>query len=272
MKILVTGSEGFLGKWIARTRGEHKIVPFDSSLGDDVRSIGSVQQKMEGVDAVIHAAAIADLNQSAANPGINFAVNIAGTEVIAAEAANRGVPVLFISTCCTYGNQQPAGLGTVPVPTELYAWSKLAGEAIVFGHNPANMAARIPTLYGPGMRPALFIYRAIDAIAKGEPVTIHGSGKQTRQYGYVEDVASLIWWQLESGKRILNLNPREQTSCIDICAQAAALLKKPLNLQFVPDRSGQIHKQNILSTTNDYHRSFAQGMAQTVGWYGSVNS
>lgn len=271
MKVLVTGSEGFLGKWLQRKAGSHTVVPFDTSLGDDIRSFGSVQQKLEGVDAVIHAAAIADLNQSAANPGINFAVNIAGTEVIASESAKRDIPVLFISTCCVYGNEQPAGISTVPIPTELYAWSKLAGEAVVRGYNPANLIARIPTLYGPGMRPALFIYRAIDAISKGEPVLVHGDGKQTRQYGHAEDVASLIWWQLETQKPLMNLNPRERTSCIDVCAQTAGIMGRPLTIKFVQDRQGQIISQNILSTTNTFHRSFRDGLLDTIDWHGAIN-
>jgi UDP-glucose 4-epimerase len=269
VKVLITGSEGFLGKWLQKKAGAHTVVPFDASIttAHDVRSYGAVAQAMHGADAVIHAAAIADLNYSAANPGLNYGVNVAGTEVVASEAAKRNIPVLFISTCCVYGNEQPAGLSTVPVPTELYAWSKLAGEAIVKGYSNANQIARIPTLYGPGMRPALFIYRAIDAIAKGEPVTLHGDGRQTRQYGYAEDVASLVWWQLETQKPLMNLNPRERTSCIDVCAQAAGLMEKPLHLQFGPDRPGQIVAQNILSTTNTFHRAFIEGLADTIEWY-----
>lgn len=267
MKVLVTGSEGFLGKWLQKKAGAHTVVPFDVSLGDDIRSFGSVQQKLEGVDAVIHAAAIADLNESAANPGINFAVNVAGTDVVSSEAAKRKIPLLFISTCCVYGNEQPAGLSTVPVPTELYAWSKLAGEAIVRGYSDANMIARIPTLYGPGMRPALFVYRVIDAIENGRTVEIHGNGRQTRQLGHAEDVAALIWWQLEARKAIRNLNPKERTSCVDIVAMAASIMQKPLSLRFVEDRQGQIQRQNILSTFDHCHRPFAEGLRQTIEWY-----
>lgn len=272
MKVLVTGSEGFLGSWIAAKAGPHQVIPFDSTLGDDIRSLGSVEQKMDGCDAVIHAAAVADLNESARNPGINFAVNIAGTEVVSSVAAKKRIPVLFVSTCCVYGNQQPAGLGTVPVPTELYAWSKLAGEAIIRGANPHNRIARMPTLYGPRMRPALFIYRVIDAVAKGEVVRIHGDGRQTRQYGYVEDVASLLWWQLESDKQILNLNPREATSCNDVVTMVASMLEKPARVIHDSDRPGQIVRQNILSTTNSFHRPFLQGLADTIRWYGSEHS
>ena len=272
MKVLVTGSEGFLGKWICKTSGGHTVIPFDSSIGDDVRSYGSVEQKMEGVDAVIHAAAISDLNESAANPGLNYAVNIAGTEVVASVAKKLNVPVLFISTCCVYGNAQPAScFGSIPVPTELYAWSKLAGEAVVMGYNPQNMIARIPTMYGPGMRPALFVYRVIDAIENGRPVEVHGDGRQTRQLGYVEDVAASLWGQLARSKRIEDHAPEEATSVLDICAIASGLMDKPVKIQFVPDRQGQIIRQNIHPGIMGVHRSFREGLASTISWYRNRN-
>lgn len=222
---------------------------------------------MLDADAVIHAAAISDLNESAANPGLNFAVNIAGTEAVASVAAKLNVPVLFVSTCCVYGNSQPANTDTVPIPTELYAWSKLAGESIVNGYNRKNMIARIPTMYGPGMRPALFVYRVIDAIQRGLPVQIHGDGKQTRQLGYVSDVANLLWWQLSSCERLRNLAPKEKTSCLDICAIASGIMGKPVQIEFVKDRPGQIIRQEIASSMDASHRSFRDGLAETIKWY-----
>lgn len=268
MKVLITGSEGFLGKWLQKKAGSNSVVPFDISLDDDIRSAWSIRQKLDGVDAVIHAAAVADLNESAANPELNFAVNVAGTDNVASEAAKKNIPVLFVSTCCVYGNEQPADVfSTVPVPTELYAWSKLAGEAIVRGYGRSNMVARIPTMYGPMMRPALFVYRVIDAIEHDRPVDIHGDGRQTRQLGYVEDVASLIWRQLGARKAIWNLNPKEATSCVDIVAMAASIMVKPVRLNFSGDREGQILRQNIAPMFEYCHRPFIEGLKQTIEWY-----
>lgn len=265
MKVLVTGSSGFLARWIRIcSAGRFDVIPYD--LPESILDRESLAWKIDSADVVLHAAAVSDMNESNADPDKNFDVNIRGTHIISETCARLEKSLHFISTCCVYGNAQPADVSTVPEPTDIYAASKMAGEYIV--RRVPNVAIyRIPTLYGPFMRPALFIHRAIDAISKDEPVFVNGTGMQSRQYGYVEDVANSICDGIVgNASGIHNLNPDRTISVLEVISVAARLLGKPaVKIIFHGARDGEIMSQRI--NGDCVKTSFEEGMAKTIAWY-----
>jgi dTDP-4-dehydrorhamnose reductase len=184
MKIIMTGGSGFLGQYVERecSKHGHTFISYDMLTGNDILNRDDFYTLCSGEqpDVVIHAAAVADLYKSEENLDKNFSINVQGTYYIARICSILHIPIIYISTCCAYGNQSVRRMtdeATEPIPTESYAWSKLAGEKVLGCAGPlAGFILRLGTFYGPGMRDALFNAVAIDKALKGEPITIHGDG------------------------------------------------------------------------------------------------
>jgi nucleoside-diphosphate-sugar epimerase len=139
---------------------------------------------------------------------------------------------------------------TLPFPTELYARSKLAGEDFIRRTIGLDFKiARIATLLGPGMRPALFNYIALDSVRKGRLITIHGNGQQTRTYGYITDVVDglfAIWERGRSGE-IYNVAGRDEVSVTETVWMAEKVVGKKAVYAYGPDRPGQILREKVSS-------------------------
>ena len=196
MKILVTGSSGFVGSAFvkyAREKG-HKVFEFDLPTKNILKNVEPSIQKS---DIVVHMAAIADLYETAKDIDKNFDVNIKGTWNVAKACERYDKPLINISTCCVYGDANTRTDNedkTIPATIEPYACSKMAGEYLLRGFEHLFYAnLRIGTVYGPGMRPALFNYVALEKVMKGQVIKINGNGKQTRTYIYIDDLVKGIY-------------------------------------------------------------------------------
>ena len=189
--------------------------------------------------------------------------------------------MVFISTCCAYGNEADGSAHkgtiteeTVPHPTEIYAQSKLRGEKLL-AQMPGlrYRVARIATLYGPGMRPALFNYVALKNVAEGREIVVHGDGNQTRTYGYVDDVVAGIFTIAGKGKdgEIYNVAGTEHTSVIESIDMASSIVGTPAIMRKGEDRNGQIKREEISSAKLmalgwEPKVTFRQGMELTYAW------
>ena len=249
-------------------------VIIDYDLPDDINDVAKVDSIVSSVmpDAIIHAAAIADLNESASNYKKNFDVNVCGTNNIAAAANKYKVPLHYISTCCAYGNNQPATVKTSLEPTENYAASKSAGEFIVRQYGNDYVIMRLPTMYGPGMRKELFIYQLIDAAFTSKIVSVYGDGRQARQYGYVADVASRILWYVVNKKTgVYNLNSQESVSVRDIIYEIQEITGKQIRFKTAGGRKGEIFNQQIEPSLSGGFTTFREGIIKTISWYCKQN-
>jgi nucleoside-diphosphate-sugar epimerase len=104
MKILVTGSAGFVGTQVAAALGEagHDVVGFDLVDGLDVRDVASVDHAVRGVAAVVHLAAIP--NEGGADPATMMATNVGGTwNLLCAAAAHRVERLVLASSVNAFG-------------------------------------------------------------------------------------------------------------------------------------------------------------------------
>jgi len=295
MKILVTGAIGFLGINLlleARAVG-HEIFSYDLRDGRDILSqdafiLFCMQQKP---DVVVHAAAVADLYESDNDLEKNFKVNVLGTFFIARICSILKIPLVYISTCCLYGNQSLRKLtdeDSMPRPTETYAWSKLAGE------NALNCAGflkaiilRLGTFYGPKMRDTLFTDIVIRKILNNEEILIHGDGEQTRRFIYVTDVAAAIIKACDfilenkdsvtNNIQVFNVLGDEEISMNDVVRTVRNITGKKANVKHVEQRPGQIYRQLISGEKAKLYFkwqpkiSFSHGMEQCVEWHKTLS-
>jgi nucleoside-diphosphate-sugar epimerase len=256
-KILVTGDKGGLGKrLVPRLIQEgYEVEGFDILDGKDIRRKTQVEKAVKKCDIVLHLAAVADLNYAREHPKETMEVNILGLINILEACRKFKKDLIFASTCCCYGNteQHPEDENTFPKPTEIYAHSKLAGEHLILGYAKhfgiRYNILRLATFIGPEMRPAMAAYIFIERAMKGEPIEIHGDGKQTRTFTYIDDVVDGIIAVLKSGvwNEIINITTEEETSVLKMAEIAMKVTGRQVPIKFIPDRPGQIRREQILA-------------------------
>jgi nucleoside-diphosphate-sugar epimerase len=280
--ILITGGRGFLGQHLTKALEErgHRVASFDIVDGQDLLDYNAVEKAVAGKDAVYHLAAVADLNYAREHPRETMDVNIVGTINVADVCARRGATLHYASTCCAYGNPDthPVDETTHPKPTEIYAHSKLAGEHIILGHasqfNLPYTLLRLATFYGEGMRPALAPFVFLKQAMAGEPITIHGTGEQTRTFTHVSDIVEGIARVVDSGVKneIINITTEEEVSVNEMAQLAKSLAGGNSEIVRVADRPGQIHKEEILAAKAEKllnwkaRVSFQEGMRRSYEW------
>jgi len=270
-KILVTGANGFIGsKLIERLAKDNDVESFDNSIESyhDLRNLSWVRKAIEGKDVVFHLAAVADLNWARVHPIETMEINVKGTWNVAYACKEYGAKLYYASTCCTYGNQKahPEDETMLPNPSEIYACSKLAGENVIKGFHftyelQYNMM-RFATIYGEGTRPALGTHIFLGQAIRGEPITIHGDGKQTRTLTYITDLVDAITSLYESGRMndVWNMSTEEEVSANQMAESIKAITKSESKIVYISQRVGQTFKESIS----------AEKMKNEVGWQARI--
>ncbi len=205
MRVLVTGATGFLGSHIAEelARGGHSVrvmvrrtsdrsflrgLEAEEALGD-VTQPDTLPAAVEGVDAVVHAAALVKALSAAEFD----AVNAAGTANLlsALSQADRLRRFVLISTLAAHGPSEdgtPRPLDAEPTPVTAYGRSKLRAEELVRswasnGHSAAII--RSPAIYGPRDRELLPFFKLV----RQRLAFLLGDGTNAISMVYVEDAA-----------------------------------------------------------------------------------
>ena len=217
MNFLITGAAGFLGSALANylIHQGHLVRGIDDlSTGNpealnqqvvftrgDVNDRPKLWTLLQGIDCVFHLAARVAVAESVLYPREYNAVNVGGTVSLMEAIRDVGVSrVVFISSGAVYGeqNHQPLVETAIPNPGSPYAVSKLASEYYVrtIGRlwGIETVSLRVFNAYGPGQNlPASHppvIPNFLKHTLRGGTVVIHGDGRQTRDYVYVDDVVS----------------------------------------------------------------------------------
>ena len=241
MRVLVTGGAGFIGSHVVDRLLAHGHEPriFDLArsthhAGDVVESvIGDVldpdaaSAAVRGCDAIVHLAAIADVNVVVANPVRAGLVNVHGTQVVLEAAREERVQrFVFGSTIWVYGNarsdepiREDAPLS---FPSHPYTATKIAAEMYchsyedVFGLPATILRFGIP--FGPRSREAAVVAAFVARARAGKALNVTGDGRQRRQFVYVEDLADGIVAALApvAAGRVYNLVGEESVSVLQI--------------------------------------------------------
>jgi UDP-N-acetylglucosamine/UDP-N-acetyl-alpha-D-glucosaminouronate 4-epimerase len=270
MKVLVTGGAGFIGsRLVARLAGTgHAVRVLDNFstgrpanldavdvdlVSGDVRDVHTVRAVMKGIKAVFHVAALPSVARSWTDPVSTLAVNAHGTANVIDAAIASGVGTLvYSSSSSVYGDQPEPRKAEdlVPKPVSPYGYSKLLGEKIVLAHARAGdirvVSLRYFNVFGPRQDPTspyaavipLFIRHAIS----GSTADIHGDGRQTRDFTYVDNVVQANLLALQSGATGLAVNIAcgQSRSLLDLVTAISSLNSHPLKVRHVAPRQGDI--------------------------------
>jgi UDP-glucose 4-epimerase len=198
---LVTGGCGFIGSHIVselRRQGK-RVRVLDISNGDDILDSDYLDICMDGVDYVLHQAAIPSIQRSIELPLHTNRVNVEGTLNVLAKAQQFGVKrFVFASSSSVYGKnpQCPKVETMTPEPISPYAVSKYAGELYCQCYyeiyNLPVVILRYFNVFGPGQEAqgdyAAIIPKLLEAAQTGEIISIYGDGEQSRDFTYIGNV------------------------------------------------------------------------------------
>jgi dTDP-glucose 4,6-dehydratase len=242
MKVLITGVAGFIGSNLARThlsQGDavHGVDNFSTGQPRNIENLeglefieGSVSESIgllpKQVDVVYHFASPASPEKYMAQALNTMEVNTTGTLKLLEYASSNGARLIFASTSEIYGDplvspQQESYWGNVnPIgPRSVYDEAKRFGETLVAHFQREKLAnagiVRIFNTYGPNMDPydGRVVSNFIRQALQGKPLTIYGSGEQTRSFCYIDDLVRGIMAMAQSSQPgPINLgNPEERT-------------------------------------------------------------
>lgn len=267
MRILVTGGAGFLGSALANALAadKHEVIVLDDlSAGDpqrlDARVLfnrGTISNRpkvwslLQGVQCVYHLAARVLVAESVLYPREYNEVNVSGTLALLEAVRDVGVPrFIFTSSGAVYGDQdkQPVSETATPKPRSPYAVSKLSAEQYVHMIGALwgieTIALRIFNAYGPGqpMLPAHspVIPRFIHQAQGHGSLIIFGTGNQTRDLVYVEDVVNALKAVLTAPATIphtLNIGSGTETSINALADHILSLTNSSSNIIYSPVRN-----------------------------------
>ena len=247
--VLVTGSSGFIGTHVVRrlTAAGHRVIGYDLIPPEERFPDGSIylcgdirtaRLPHQGIDAVVHLAALAGVRPSMDRPFDYLSTNVTGTMRLLEHCRIHGIPhFVFASSSSVYGPNTPlpAEETANPDPCSPYALTKLHGEQ--WGrlysrlHGLRFLALRFFSVWGSGQRPDLALECFRTRIEAGQPVVINGDGSQRRDLTHVEDVARAVELALHwkgSGSAVLNVGTGKNHSVMDMldaATKAAAALQ-----------------------------------------------
>ncbi len=198
MKILLCGSEGFLGKNLTRLLAPtHEIVPFDPKFGDDMTHFEKVARAMQGKGAAFMFGSRAVGRRNMEKRPDAKQIDTAGTRNFAEAALEAKVPLVFASSIRVYGSEEEmkGGEGRRPHPADSYGEMKLACEDILAEYKSRGLryaALRMAAVYGPGMPEDFIVSYFFSCILQGRPIVLRSSPEVERNFIFIEDIAGAI--------------------------------------------------------------------------------
>lgn len=223
MKIAITGAGGLLGFGLVKVFSSvHAVHPLTRAEADLTKSeeVRSALSKIRP-DAVIHAAAIPDLDICEAEPAKAFLVNVHGTRHVVDSARELGAAVAYISTDAVFdGNKQtPYVESDRAIPTTVYGRTKLRAEQLVRAL-PQHWVFRVSVLFGPGK--ANFVEKGLRRISAGESYVV--AADQIGSATYTLDAAQKILEVVEAARYgVYHLSNSGACSRLDLARRAAEM-------------------------------------------------
>lgn len=306
MRVLITGGAGFIGHHLVKAlieRGDHVVVLDDFSTGlrerlapvlasielveGDLRDPAATIRATEGCEVVLHQGAIPSVARSVADPLRSNSVNVDGTiQLMLACATNRVRRVVAAGSSSVYGAspELPRRETQRPDPQSPYATSKLATEHYVHTlgalHGIETVVLRYFNVFGPGQDPrsqyAAVVPLFITAALKREAPIVHGDGRQSRDFTYIDNVVSAnLLAATVPGVTGLTANAGcgGRFDLLQLLAEIRASLPDLPSPTFAPTRAGDVRDSEADITVARERLGyevlvpFPEGVRRTVAWY-----
>jgi len=307
-RVLVTGGAGFIGSHVADgllahghavtildnlSTGSRDNVPGAAHFVEaDVRDEAAVlAAAATGFDAVLHIAGQASISRSFDDPHSDLGVNVAGTLNVICACRETGIPrLMYASSMTAYGEPDvtPTPEHAACRPTSYYGVTKYAAEryAVIAGALPGEAlsvtALRMFNVYGERQsldnpyQGVLAIF--IGNLLRGEPITIHGDGLQTRDFVYVGDVVDAWLRVLDAPQAVgavFNVGSGRETSIVQLAEavlESFGHTRETWTVHTTPAQRGD--QRRSLADVDALHAAtgweprvpLSEGMTRTVEW------
>jgi UDP-glucose 4-epimerase len=275
MKVLVTGAAGFIGSrlcarlladgaavtgvdcftdYYPRWIKERNIAPLLARkrftfVPADLNDL-PLDRTLRNVEAVFHLAAQAGVRASWGRSFSGYLRhNIEATQRLL-EAA-KDLPLrrfVFASSSSVYGATRdlPTTETSAVRPLSPYGVTKLAAEAlcILYAKNyglPA-VSLRFFTVYGPGQRPDMAFHKFFLAVRNGRPITVFGSGRQTRDFTYVDDIVEANVAALDRGRpgEVYNIGGGHRETLNRLFPLIGRISGRPVRIERIEKQKGDV--------------------------------
>lgn len=305
-KILITGGCGFIASHViihlVNNYPDYMIVNVDrlsycSSLKNlssienkpnykfylmDITSVNEMEKifEIEQFDTIMHFAAQTHVDNSFGNSFKFIEDNIKGTHVLLELAKKFNIKrFIHVSTDEVYGETDSnVSEHTILNPTNPYAASKAGAELLV---NSYNISFKLPTIitrgnnvFGPHQYPEKLIPKFINMLNRNMDLPIHGSGEESRNFIYIDDVVSAFEYILHTGKigEIYNIGTDYQISNNEVADKLIHIFgdknkKYHVENRCFNDKRYLIDNSKLKQLGWNVRVSFDEGLSKTVEWY-----
>lgn len=274
MKILITGGAGFIGSHLTEKclkRGDTVFIVDNLTTGslqnlehldkehssrlfitiDTILNRELMENLIQEVDVVVHLAAAVGVDYIIANPLSSIHTNVFGTELILNLCSQYRRQVLLASTSEVYGKHDTAPLletmDCVYGSSDKSRWSYAAGKLMdeftgLAYHRTLELPVIIVRLFntvGPRQtgRYGMVIPRFIEQARKNLPMTVYGTGEQTRTFTHVDEVVTSLLKLLETPEAIgnvINIGGTEEVSILEVAKKVRDLSESESEIQLIP--------------------------------------
>ncbi|MET3576615.1 NAD-dependent epimerase/dehydratase family protein [Bhargavaea ullalensis] len=288
MKVLITGGYGFIGSHIAERfhKEGHGIFIIDDLSAGETKNIGFPHSSLicgieddscedffrtHSFDAVIHCAAQTSVQYSISSPKKDAETNVLGLVNMLDLSTKYGVKKFaFCSSAAVYGDNPnlPLKETETPDPLSPYGISKMNGEfyclkwAELYGMEA--LVYRFSNVYGPRQQISAesgVITIFAEKLLAGEPITVYGDGRQTRDFVYVGDVAEAMYRGImDHLSGVYNLSGNTETTIRELIGMMAGNSPE-VPIVYETERTGDIRQSRL------DHRK----LKKALGWVPSTS-
>lgn len=316
MKILITGAAGFIGSNLTEymldkgytvvgldnyaTGFEHNILPFLTHsnftfIQGDIRDLDTFVSAAQGVDCILHQAALGSVPRSIKDPLTSNEVNVNGfLNLLEAAKKNKVKRIVYAASSSTYGDSTtlPKVEENIGKPLSPYAVTKYVNElyADVFAktYGMEIIGLRYFNVFGRRQTPngayAAVIPKFIGQFLNGEAPVINGDGNYSRDFTYIDNVLemnhlAMTTQNAEAVNQVYNtavgdrITIKQMTETIQSGLTDYDSKIQEIDIKFGPTRAGDVpHSQASIEKAKKMlgyqpTHTFKQGLTASLAWY-----
>lgn len=272
MKVFITGGAGFIGSHLSRglLGGGHEVLVLDDLSTGSMRNIEDlldhdgfdyrignvtdvplVTELVDRCDVTVHLAAAVGVRLIVEKPVHTIETNVRGTEVVLGAAAKKQKKVLVASTSEVYGKSKHVPfreddditLGSTMHSRWAYACSKALDEWLALAYwrekGVPVVICRFFNTVGPGQtgRYGMVLPNFVSQALAGEPITVFGTGEQSRCFGHVQDTVEALTRLLhvdDAVGEIFNIGTDEEVTILELARRVREAAGSDSEIRMVP--------------------------------------
>lgn len=272
MKVLITGGAGFIGSHLADKliNSGHQVTALDNLSTGRIKNIAHLEKNpnfqlvigsilnehlvdklVERCDAIFHLAAAVGVELIVKNPVESLTTNIKGSEIVLEMAYRYHKKILITSTSEIYGKNVNGPLKEMddrilgsPLKTRWsYSTAKAVDEMLAYVYwkekNVPSVIVRLFNTVGPRQTGyyGMVMPRFIGLALKNKPITVYGTGKQTRCFTHVQDVVEALVKLIEEEKavgEVFNIGSQGEISIEKLAKEIIKITHSKSKIEYLP--------------------------------------